>query len=319
MRSCFVGCVLCAALLAAVPCSSQARWLRGDPTVQSIVVNGVTRTFVMHKPAGLKPGPVPLVVALHGGGTNGKSMQRFSGLDEAADRYGFIVVYPDGTGPTGRFRTWNSGACDVYARKQNVDDVTFLAALIDHLVQTQAVDPQRVYVTGISNGGMMSYRLAAEIPDRVAAIAAVAGTLDVPAASIRQPVPILHFHGTADEYVLYEGGHGPKTFSDNDHTSVADTMAAWVKVNGANPSPKEELLPDTSDDGMRVRRYTYATKTDPQNIVLYKIEGGGHTWPGRPAKIERMLGPATTDISANDILWLFFQTHPKPSAGSITK
>ena len=195
----------------------------------------------------------------------------------------------------------------------------FLGALIDHLVQTQGVDPRRVYVTGISNGGMMSYRLAAEIPERVAAIAAVAGTLDVPPSSIRQPVPILHFHGTADEYVLYEGGHGPKTFSDNDHTSVADTMAAWVKVNGANPAPKEELLPDTSDDGMRVTRYTYSTKTDPRNIVLYRIEGGGHTWPGRPAKIERMLGPATTDISANDILWEFFQAHPKVTAESTAK
>jgi len=86
------------ALLAAVPCSSQARWFRSDPAAQSIVVNGVTRTFVLHKPAALTRGPVPLVVALHGGGTNGKSMQRFSGLDEAADRYGFIVVYPDGTG-----------------------------------------------------------------------------------------------------------------------------------------------------------------------------------------------------------------------------
>lgn len=317
MRSSIVGWMLCVAMLLAGPWCSQAGWFRGDPDTHSIVVKGVERTFLLHEPGGAKTGARrPLVIALHGGGTNGKSMRRFSGLDEAADKYGFMVVYPEGTGPTARFRTWNSGACAVYAKKQNIDDVAFLAALIDHLVQTQQADPQRVYVTGISNGGMMAYRLAVEIPDRVAAIAAVAGTLDVPASAVKQPLPILHFHGTADEYVLYKGGHGPKTFSENEHTSVADTIAAWVKINGADPRPREELLPDTSDDGMRVTRYTYATKADPQNIVLYKIEGGGHTWPGRPAKIERVLGPATRDISANDILWEFFKAHPKTAAGA---
>ena len=317
MKRTSVGWMLCAAILVAGPWSSQARWFRSDPDAHSIVVKGVERTFLLHIPKGAKAAARrPLVMALHGGGTNGKSMRRFSGLDEAADQYGFMVVYPEGTGPTARFRTWNSGACDVYARKQNVDDVAFLSALIDHLVQTQQADPQRVYVTGISNGGMMSYRLAAEIPDRIAAIAAVAGTLDVPAAAVKRPLPILHFHGTADEHVLYKGGHGPKTFSENEHTSVADTMATWVKVNGANPEPREERLPDVADDGTRVTRYAYATKADPQNIVLYKIEGGGHTWPGRPARLERVLGTATRDISANDIMWEFFKAHPKPAAGA---
>lgn len=181
----------------------------GESETGRILVGEDYRTFRIHVPSQLKnTKSVPLVIALHGGGTSGKSMERFSGLNQTADKFGFIVVYPDGSGRIPDILTWNSGACRVYAKTHNIDDVAFLRQLINHLCSRFNVDPGQVYVTGISNGAMMAYRLAAEIPDRIAAVAAVAGTLDVDPKAVQAPVPVLHFHGTDDEYVPYNGGLG---------------------------------------------------------------------------------------------------------------
>ncbi|MEW6440670.1 MAG: alpha/beta fold hydrolase [bacterium] len=278
---------------------------------QEILVQGESRTFRLVIPAkGTQEKRMPLVIALHGGGTNGRSMERFSGLDDAADKHGFIVIYPDGSGRKKRILTWNSGSCCGFAKNKNVDDVGFIRALIELLVARYGADPARVYVTGISNGAMMAYRLAAEIPDRIAAVAAVAGTLEIDPALIRAPVPVLHFHGTADPYVPFEGGRGPRSAEGLQFRSVPDTIAVWVRAAGADPEPEVEELLDLQDDGTRVIRYSYGTNEDPQRVVLYKIVGGGHTWPGRP-KAERVLGRATLEVSANDLMWEFFRRHAR--------
>lgn len=274
-----------------------------------IAVGGVERSAHIYVPASYaKSSHRSLVLALHGGGTHGESMARFSGLNDTARQAGFMVAYPNGSGRTRRILTWNSGACCGYARRQQVDDLRFLAALIDDLVRRHGVDPHRIYVTGMSNGAMMAYRLAAELPDRVAAVAAVGGALDVDPAMIRGPVPVVHFHGTADQHAPFHGGHGPKSAPGNIHRSVDETIQAWRKVNGAMNPPSEVEMPDKANDGTTVTRYVYASPTDPQSVVLYKIVGGGHTWPGQ-AKLERRLGPATLDISANEIMWEFFKSH----------
>jgi polyhydroxybutyrate depolymerase len=167
----------------------------------TLEINHLSRTFLVHCPKNLAAANPPLVIALHGGGANGKSMERFCGLSEASERYGFIVVYPNGSGRLKRILTWNAGSCCAYARDQAIDDVAFINQLIDYMIRRYHIDPTRVYVTSISNGAMMAYRLAAEIPDQIAAIAPVAGTLTVDLRSIHTAMPILHFHGTDDRYV----------------------------------------------------------------------------------------------------------------------
>jgi len=285
---------------------------RSDEMKQhSIVVGGTTRHFLIFSPSSVLHNKTrPLIIALHGGGTNGESMARFSALNQKAQQAGFIVVYPDGSGRFSKVLTWNAGACCGYARENNINDVQFISELIDELVAHGGVDAARVYVTGMSNGAMMAYRLAAEIPEKIAAVAAVAGTLGVPPSAIHAPMPILHFHGTADQHVPYTGGHGPKSAAGNVHRSVDETINTWIAVNHANRLPSVTPMPDMAKDGMTVTRYSHASASDPHAVVLYKIIGGGHTWPGQP-RLERLLGPTTQDISANDLMWEFFVAHPK--------
>ncbi|MBI4537491.1 MAG: prolyl oligopeptidase family serine peptidase [candidate division NC10 bacterium] len=287
----------------------------GTASTHSIEVGGVPRTFHVYVPPGLRGQPsIPLVIALHGGGTNGQSMERFSGLSQTAERWGFAVAYPDGTGRANRFLTWNAGACCGRALTENVDDVAFLRRLVDWATGTLHVDPDRVYVTGISNGAMMAYRLAAETPKLIAAVAAVAGGLEIDPGRIRAPVPVLHFHGTEDAYVPFQGGRGPRTAPAYSHASVSATIQAWVQANGAELTPAVTHLPDRKADGTRVVRSAYRRGTDPDAVVLYTIIGGGHTWPGRPTG-ERILGRSTRDIAANEIIWQFFLAHPQGRFG----
>ncbi len=275
----------------------------------SLIQKGLERTlrvFVPDSPAAASP--LPVVLALHGGATDGGIMARFSGLNEKAARSGFIVVYPDGTGRLPHVLTWNSGDCCGYAQASGIDDVGFLREVVGLVLKAYRGDPDRVYATGISNGAMMAYRLAVEAPDLVAAVAAVAGTLDVDPALVKTPKPILHFHGTEDGFVPWNGGRGPRTLDQSSHRSVAETIAAWVRADGANPEPESEALPDRAKDGTEVVRHFYAPRAGGFEVVLYEIRGGGHTWPGR-ARAERLLGRATMNIDANDIMWGFFTHH----------
>jgi polyhydroxybutyrate depolymerase len=307
MRAAVLG-LACSLLLLATP-GADAR--PGGMEELHVTVGGRQRSFHLHVPAGrARSEAKALVVALHGGGSNGTSMARFSALNEKADEEGFLVAYPDGSGRLSKVLTWNSGTCCGYARKHEVDDVAFIAHVIDDLVATRGVDPRRVYVTGMSNGAMMAYRVAAELPDRIAAVAAVAGTLDVAPSALRGAVPVVHFHGTDDQHVPFEGGHGPKSAPGNVHRSVDETIRAWVAANGASARPEVHTMPDLADDGTKVTRHVHASASDPGAVVLYRIVGGGHTWPGR-TRLERLLGRATLDISANDLLWEFFASHPK--------
>ena len=150
----------------------------------------------------------------------------------------------------------------------------------------------------------MSYRLAAQIPERVTAIAAIAGGLAIDVSHVRFPVSVIHFYGTVDEYVPISGGRGEKTSKGVVHRALNETIATWVKVNRASTTPIVEALPNLHDDGTSVVRKRY--DAGMADVVLYVIEGGGHTWPGRRGP-KRLLGPTTFDISANDVMWAFFQ------------
>lgn len=264
-----------------------------------------------------KPG-VPVVLVFHGGGSNAKTITRYSKMNDKANEAGFIAVYPSGTGRIKNVLTWNAGGCCGYAQRQDVDDVKFVAAMLDDLAKRYNIDAQRVYATGMSNGAMMSYRVAAELADRMAAIAPVGAAMAIDDPRPTRPVPVMHFHGTADEYAPYDGGRGKFTASRFQHHAVENCISKWLKINRCQARPQIRKLADIDKkDGCTVVRKSYRAPKDGAPVVVYVIKGGGHSWPGRlrvrqsRAKLNQKsrmdLGATTRDINANDEMWQFFQ------------
>lgn len=273
---------------------------------QSLTHAGRTRTYTVHLPRGI--GDVhafPLVIVLHGGGGNSQNAARMSGFSALADQENFIVVYPDGTGRLGDvLLTWNSGNCCGYALDHQIDDVGFIRALIAKLQRDYPIDARRVYATGMSNGGMMSYRLGCELSDQLAAIAPVAGALNVECKP-STPISVIAFHGTADQHVLFDGG-APKVKADphpREDKSVAYAMNFWAQHNRCEATPKR-------DERSSVIHETYTNCANGVAVELYAIQGEGHTWPGGQRGSARGDAP-TRDISATNMMWEFFKAHPK--------
>ncbi len=246
--------------------------------------------------------PMPVVLALHGAAMNGQIMEWVSGLSKKADQAGFIAVYPNGTGPGGTLLTWNAGIFPGSLNPRRADDVGYIGRVLDDLGTAVRYDHKRVYVTGMSNGAMMAYRLAVEMPERIAAIAPVAGVMCLPDPMPRRPVPILHIHGTKDGLVPFEGVKNGSPFK---FPSVEECVHCWCKVNGCALTPTETELP-TNHDSLRVVRKDYSTGNAKAPVVLYVVEGGGHTWPGLD-RHARFLGANTHNIVADDLMWDFFR------------
>ncbi|MBI5715706.1 MAG: dienelactone hydrolase family protein [Chloroflexi bacterium] len=270
----------------------------------SIVVDGRTRTYTVHVPIKITT-PTSLVIVLHGGGGNDDNAERMTGMSAKADKEGFVVVYPNGSGRLDdKLLTWNSGNCCGYALDEKIDDTKFISALIDQMIATHKIDPKRVYVTGISNGGMMSYKLACDLANKIAAIAPVAGALNVECKP-SQPVSVIAFHGTNDQHVLYEGGK-PKTQADTHERvdqSVEFAISFWVKQDGCNATPQK------TEKGNIVSEIYSGCKSNT-GVALYAIKGGGHAWPGGVGGTFIADTP-TQEISATDVMWEFFVKHPK--------
>ena len=255
-------------------------WWLQPGLVRTLGVGGLNRTYVVHIPKGhdLKT-PLPVVLALHGATMNGPMMAWFSGLNRKADEAGFLAVYPNGAGSHSSF-FWNGGNCCGPAMRDGVDDVGFLDALLDDLMRAYPVDARRVYATGMSNGAIMAYRLAAERSERIAAIAPVAGTAGTEIGQPKRPVSVLHFHGTQDEFIPFTGGRGAKGISGTNHRPVEDSIRAWVEADGCEETPRIDVLSE-GGDGLKVTRTTYGGGREGAEVVLVVIEGGGHTWPGQ--------------------------------------
>ncbi|HZZ71441.1 MAG TPA: PHB depolymerase family esterase [Pirellulales bacterium] len=270
------------------------------------------RTYLVHVPADYDGASAwPVVLAFHGGATDAAAMARFSNLDEQADRSRCIAVYPNGTGRREHLLTWNAGNCCGYAMWNEVDDVGFVGAIIDQLAREANVDLRRVYAVGMSNGGMLAYRLASELSARIAAIGSIAGPMATATCAPARPVPLIHFHGTHDEFAPFAGGIGARSIVRSYKYSVAYTMEQWIGANRCAREPEVERLPSTATPDLPVVRHRYRAGRDGAEIDLYIIENGGHTWPGNPPRVQ-FLGPCTQNISANALLLEFFLRHQLP-------
>lgn len=283
-----------------------ARRLSAGDHWRRVTVDGRQRSYLIHVPPGYAPEkPAPVVLVFHGLGMNARLMSRLTGMSRKADEAGFIAVYPNGTGVANLYLTFNAGALSPERAKQRPDDVRFVAALLDDLPRHVHVDPRRVYATGMSIGGMMCYRLAAEMSDRIAAIAPVAAAAAVSQPKPSRPVPVMHFHGQVDAIVPISGP-GDDTPSTVRFRSVEDSIRLWVELNECPSEAEVTELPDAANDGTRVTRRVFGPGTGGAEVVLFVVEGGGHTWPGQPAPLA-LMGQSTLDVSANDLMWEFFK------------
>jgi len=280
----------------------------GDHT-RTLTVGDLKRIYLVHVPKSYDGSkPTPMVLAFHGGGSNPQQMIRFCGLNDTADKHGFIVVYPSGTGRLEKVLTFNGGNCCGYAMTNKIDDVAFTKALLDDLAKVVKVDAKRVYTTGMSNGAIMSYRLASELSDRIAAIAPVGGPMGTETCSPKRPVSVIHFHGMNDEHAPFKGGKG-KGDSGTDFYSVDHSIKAWVNANGCKDEPVTTNIADKAKDGTTATIKTYGGGKDGAEVVLVAIDGAGHTWPGREPLL-KYLGKSTKNVSANELMWEFFKKHP---------
>jgi len=292
---------------------TSSKLLAGDFT-RSVTVGDLKRRYRVHVPAKYDANkPTPVIIVFHGGGGNPESMVRLTGMNAKSEQAGFIVVYPFGTGRLeDHMLTFNGGECCGYAMQNKIDDVAFTRALLDDLAAVTNLDATRVFATGLSNGGIMSHYVASELSDRIAAIAPVGGPLMMEACHPKRAVSVIHFHGTGDEFAPFKGGFGKGALGRagiTEFRSVDHTIQSWIKANGCKPEPEIIALPDKADDGMKCTRKTWSGGKDGSEVVLIEIENGGHTWPGNEP-IVAMLGKSTKDISANDLMWEFFQKHP---------
>ena len=260
---------------------------------------GASRTYVVYAPK-VKLSKPALVLVLHGLYGDGASFELRTKrtFDTLADRDGFVVAYPDAL--EGQWNTGHPG------ETTNSDDVGFLSALIDTLSAEFDVDPKRVYVTGLSKGAAMTYRLACERPNKITAIAPVAGGLAERlmrscAEASRRPIPLLVMHGTADPIVPFDSGE------------LEGNVQYWIRRNGCMLTPVVTRLPDVDPtDGARTRVESYGNCKDGADVALYAIEGGGHHWPGGDQPLRLGMGNFSRDFDAGVVIWDFFKQHPMP-------
>jgi len=272
---------------------------------------GQTRTLRIYAPSA-RGAMLPLLVVLHGGGGDGGGMEGLTrkGLNRIADRDGVIVVYPDGIG-----RGWNDGRSDLKSRavKQQVDDIGFLRALPQELARRFPIDGARVYATGISNGGLMSYRLACDAADVYAAVAPVAANLSAelaPSCHPARPVSLLLLNGTDDPIMPWQGGSIKVLWSRRGEVlSTPATVQRWLELDRCSALLTHGRVDAVPDDATAyIERGAHCAGS--ADIDWYEIQGGGHTWPGGvPYLGPRIVGRVSHEFDANEVIWAFVKEH----------
>lgn len=281
------------------------------------------RHYLLHTPTALHgtAGPRPLLIMLHGAGGTARYAMQETGWAATAEKYGFYLAFPEASRPDPtrppQFlknpQTWNDGTGRFHSGKRQIDDVGFLDAVIDDVVRQHPIDPQRIYLVGISNGCSMTLRFGVERGARIAAIAGVAGYLSVPANCLPRPIPLLYLIGSADpvtplaggDLVLPWGAMGPRP-------PVTDSVAQWAALLGCPPTPTPY---STNIDG--VSAFRFGPGRGQSEVLFYTIAGMGHVWPGgRPILPERLIGTAAPLIPANEMIWTFFSRHHEAASPS---
>ncbi|MGQ9897270.1 MAG: alpha/beta hydrolase family esterase [Acidobacteriota bacterium] len=290
---------------------------QADLQRETLIHGGIERTYYVHYPRNKRPKePKPLVFVLHGGGgANAQTVASRTKMNVIADREDFVVIYPAGIDGQ-----WNDGRGMTFRRPKDnsdIDDVGFISSLIDRLVKQGVADSHRIYVMGLSNGGMMTYRLGIEIGHKLAAIASVIANMPVKISRQKASVPlsVLIMNGTADPMVPWNGGSVRILGKEyGEVLSTDQTVQFWVSAAGLPYQTKTEYLDDVAHDGCTVEVDRYAAGSRQIEVVLYQIRGGGHNLPGgntpdRPY----LLGSKCMDINGVEVIWAFFKNHVQSS------
>ena len=289
------GCMVMSTLFGCEPPPSKG--ILGRRTMQ---IQGVLRGCLIYVPRAAKV-PAPVVFNLHGYGSYAAMQMEHSGMNAVADTAGFIVVYPNAFE-----HKWNSGIADnPLWPTPAVDDVGFIDALIDTLATQFSIDLERIYVCGMSNGGFMSYRLACRLSHRIRGAASVAGTLSRATAldcDPERPIPLLHIHGTADATVPYDGAPG--------WCSAEESAKRWANLNECVRSDTTELIDSDPSDGCTITKIDCVDSSGNADVVFYRVNGGGHTWPGATRE-DPGAGATSRDLNASEEIWRFFESQEK--------
>ena len=341
------SCIFCAAALFA------PRAVHAQDPQQTLKVDGIDRTFVVHLPTGYDAkNKYPVVVLLHSTGQNAQDMMRLSRFDGVADRHGIIAVYPNAYGvrwdigvavapanrPMGRRggfggrggigfpmpypRPYPGGGGGQGGEGRNSqnraqsNDVAFFDQMLDKLAATYSIDATRIFATGYSGGGVMDFRIGCSMGRRFAAIAPVAAAIPKEMATWCGPsraVPLLMLNGTSDPIIHYGGGSVKGSAFST--LPVQKSAETWAKLAGCTPKPTHSTLPPHDKRGMKTKVDTHGECREGSEVALYTIEGGGNTWPGGDQFMpESEVGKTSTDLDADEVIWKFFSAHPMPAS-----
>lgn len=272
----------------------------------SMTVAGYTRSYLLNLPPNYNDSSnFSLVIALHGFSGSASQMEQDYKLTSKSNSARFVIVYPEGVPSDGRFgfRTWNAGTCCDFAMQHNIDDVEFIRQLIQKLTATYKINPKKIYATGMSNGALMTYRLACELSQQLAAIAPVSGTMltTQPCRPVR-PVPVLHIHSALDTKIPYDGGYGLANYY---FPPVDSVLQVWAGIDGCNP------VSQVVTNASLYIQTQYINCSGGSTIQRYLTKDGGHSWPGGlPARPSADAPSAAFD--ATDLIWDFFQRYTLP-------
>ncbi len=272
---------------------------------------GFERTAVVHIPKGYQAtNPPPLVIVLHGGGGGADSILNHDNWAAKADQEGFVVVAPNGLPARPRLpanflanpQVWNTGQLRDGSPRSRIDDVAYIRTLLDELKTKVPHDASQVFATGHSNGGSMTFRLGAEMSDRLSAIGTVAGMLAIEKPKPAKPLPMLYIYGTEDPLLPLDGGESTLPWGTRTTPAVESFLKTWAEASSCASEPKVVA----EDDAIKKVRYP-STNNGPEVTVLY-LKGHGHSWPGANRRIpSSMTGPNVSKLNATDELWSFFK------------